>query len=587
MDAASEVPHGTPEAPPYWVSEYATRCERYARAVVAGEVVAGKWVRLACARHLRDLDKTAASGYPFEFNERAGARVCRFAEMLPHVKGEWARMTAAGKAPRIKLEDWQVFFLMSLFGWLRRSDGCRRFRMASLYVARKNAKSTIAAAIGWWMFAKDGEPGAEVYSGATSRDQAMEVFRPAQQMGRKIPALPRDLCVEINASNMVRLSDMSKFAPVIGKPGDGASPHCALVDEYHEHTTSDLLDTMLTGMGARRQPLALIISTAGSNLAGPCRDDWKACEATLLSAEADDGSADETRFALIYCADDGDDWTSEIALRKANPNYGISVSAEFLQNQIKKAIAQPRDQGAVKTKHLNLWVTALSGFYDVQKLNAPPVFNSQLRLDDFKGKPCFIGVDAAAKRDISAVVRVFPEADGRTFTAFGRYYLPRATVQLPQHQNYRAWEQAGWLTVCEGNENDFTTLEDDIVSDARDFDVREVDFDPWQLRSTVGRWRQNHGLSCVEIPRTTRSFSDAMKTLDAMIASGRFRHGGDPVLVWALGNVVAKEDAGGNVFPRKEQDAQKIDPAVALLMALSRALTVETTATSAGGFAFL
>lgn len=576
-----------------WREAYAARAHGYARRVVAGEIPAGKWLRLACERHLLDMERAAANtaDFPFVFRVEQAARVCRFVEMLPHVKGEWARQRASGERPRMKLEDWQVFFVASIFGWVKRDGGGRRFRTACLYVARKNGKSQTAAALGWWMFAKDGEPGAEVYSGATSRDQAMEVFRPAQQMARLVPELAQELGVEVNASSLVRFAgDMSKFVPVIGKPGDGASPHCALVDEYHEHPTSDLVDTMLTGMGARKQPLLLIISTAGSNLAGPCREDWKACEDVLLAAQAKDWArVDETRFALVYAADESDDWTSDVALAKANPNLGVSVSREFLRDQIKLAITQPRNQGAVKTKHLNLWVTAASGFFDVQKLGAPPVSNPALRLEDYAGRPCFIGVDGAAKRDISAVALVFPDPDGKSYTAFGRYYLPRATVDLPQNQHYRGWEAGGWLTVCEGNENDFQQLEDGIVEDAKRFAVQEIDYDPWQLRANVGRWRTLHGLTCVEIPRTTKSFSDTMKTLDAMIASGRFHHGGNPVLTWAMGNVVAKEDAGGNVFPRKEQDAQKIDPAVALLMALNRALAKadEPPAAPAAGFAFI
>jgi len=574
-----------PVAPP----DGAARADRYARAVAAGEIPAGKWARLACERHLADLARAEADeAFPYCYDAAQAARVCRFIGKLPHVKGEWARVPPDGKIPRIALEDWQCFFIASIFGWIKRADGTRRFRSASLYVPRKNGKSIIAAAIGWWMFACDGEPGAEVYSGATSRAQAMEVFKPAQQMARKIPALAEQNGVEVNASNMVRLTDNCKFEPVIGKPGDGASPHCALVDEYHEHPTSDLVDTMLTGMGARRQPLLLIISTAGSNLAGPCRDDWKACEDTLLAASAKDyARVDETRFAVIYSADPEDDWTAEATLRKANPNFGVSVGADFLREQIRLAIAQPRNQGAVKTKHLNLWVTAMSGFFDVQKLGLPPVSAPQLRLDDFAGKPCYIGVDAAAKRDICAVVRVFPAADGKSFAAFGRYYLPRAAVALPQSQNYRAWETAGWLAVCDGNVNDFDLLESDVVADAKRFDVREVDFDPWQMQPVVGRWRATHGLTCVEIPRTTKSFSDTMKTLDALIADGRFHHAGDPVLVWALGNVVAREDPGGNVFPRKEQDGQKIDPAVALLMALHRALANAGEEAPAAGFSFV
>jgi hypothetical protein len=563
--------------------DFAALADSYVADVLDGIIPACKWVRLACARHRNDLWRAENDpSWNFEYNAAMGARVCRFAEMLPHVKGEWARADTSGYSPRIRLEPWQCFLLCSLFGWVRKDTGKRRFRQASIYLARKNGKSSLAAIIGLWMFAKDEEPGAEVYSGATSRDQANEVFKPAQNMAKKCPDLLAAGGITVQASGLFRLRELAKLTAVIGKPGDGASPHCAIVDEYHEHGTSDLHDTMQTGMAARSQPLLLIISTAGSNLAGPCRDDWRACEAMLTAADERGqriGSAvvvDDSRFALIYTADEADDWTDESIWVKANPNLGVSVPVDFIRQQVNGALAQPRNQGAVKTKHLNLWVTAMSGYFDVQAFNAPPVSSESLRIEDFSGKPCFVGVDAAAKRDISAIIQLFPWKDGDVshYTAFGRYYLPRATVDLPQNQHYRAWEAAGWLTVCDGNENDFGLHEREVVEDAKRFAIQEVCFDPWQLRATVGRWRTEHGLPCIEIPRTTKSFSDTMKELDAAIASGRFHHRADPVLAWAMSNVVAKEDAGGNVFPRKEAEAQKIDPAIALLMAFNRALAM-------------
>ena len=568
-----------PATPP---RDWSALLETYVTDVLAGNIPAGKWLRLACERHRRDIVRSTEDGtWPYTFDWARASRVCRFAEMLPHVKGKWARATPAGWAPRIKLEPWQVFIVASLFGWVWRTNGRRRFRHASIYVARKNGKSTLAAAIGLWMFGKDGEPGAEVYSGATSMKQAKEVFTPAWQMCKKCPPMVEGLGITITASKLLRLIDASVFEPVIGKPGDGASPHCALVDEYHEHGTSELHDTMVTGMGAREQPLLLIISTAGSNLAGPCREDWKACESLLKDSSAGT-DVDETQFAVIFAADQEDDWTTEEAARKANPNYEVSVSKEYLDAQVTSAIAQARKQAAVKTKHLNLWVTAKNGYFDVQKLSAPPVAAPALKLADFAGRPCFLGLDASAKRDICAKIRLFPDADGSTFTLFGQYYLPRATVDLPQNQHYRSWEASGWLTVTEGNENDFGLYEAGVVEDSKTFAVREVCYDPWQLIAMIQRLRQTNGLQCVEVPKTVKSFSDPMKTVDAMIASGRIRHSGDPVFVWAMGNVVAKVDHNDNVFPNKEQEAQKIDPAVALLMAMCRALAQPQAVSSAG-----
>ena len=233
----------------------------YATEVVAGKIIACKWHRLACQRHLTDLGRIGKDGFPYVWNPvlqnkagrdyRPAERICKFAQLMPHIKGDWA---AAGQL--IKLEPWQVFVLASIFGWVHVRTGKRRFRGADIIVPRKNAKSTLAAVIGLYMLGPDEEFGAEIYSGATSQDQAMEVFRPAMLMAKATPRYCQQYGVTVNVSNLSIGENNSKFEPVIGKPGDGASPSCAIVDEYHEHKTAELFDTMKTGMGAR--PMAAL-----------------------------------------------------------------------------------------------------------------------------------------------------------------------------------------------------------------------------------------------------------------------------------------------------------------------------------------
>ncbi len=534
----------------------------YARDVIAGKIPACQHVVNACRRHERDMESQKSKAWPYTYDEKKAERVCRFMEMLPHVKGKWARAGANGPG-LLKLEGWQCFIICSIFGWVKKTDGKRRFRKASIYVPRKNAKSTTASGFAWWMFAKDGEPGAEVYSGATTEKQAWEVFGPARQMAIVQPEMPEGLGVTVNAASMVRLSDASKFEPIIGKPGDGASPHCAIVDEYHEHATSELHDTMITGMGAREQPLLLIISTAGSNLAGPCRDDWKDCEKILEGTYTD-----ETHFCIIYTVDAGDDWTSELALRKANPNYDVSISREFLLAQLEVAKRDPRAQSTFKTKHLNMWVTAKSGFFNLQRWSE--LANPTLRLEDFEHRECFLAGDFASKHDIAALMLLFPLENG-AYAAFGRYYLPRATVDLPENQHYRAWEIAGRITATEGNVTDVLRLVDDAAEYARRFQVIEMPFDPnraWGLSTQL----QNAGVPVIEYRNTVLTMSEPMKQLDALIRAGKIIHDGDPVLSWAISNVVSRTDRKDNVFPDKERAENKIDPVVGLIMAVGRAM---------------
>ena len=242
--------------------------DAYAADVAAGRILACKWVRLACARYGRDRAREADAAWPYRLDLAKAERVCRFVELLPHTKGKWA-----AQRQLLKLEPWQVWILVTVFGFVRKKDGLRRFRKSVKVVPRKNGKSALSAPVGLYMLAADGEFGAEVYSGATTEKQAWEVFRPARLMAQATPELLAQFGIQVNASNIHILANGSRFEALIGKPGDGSSPSCAIIDEYHEHDTPDQHDTMLTGMGAREQPLMWIITTAGDNLAGPCYDE--------------------------------------------------------------------------------------------------------------------------------------------------------------------------------------------------------------------------------------------------------------------------------------------------------------------------
>ena len=557
---------------------YAAIATQYARDVVDGRIPACKWHKLACQRHLDDIARSEDPAWPYRYDEAKGARVCRFIELLPHVKGKWAKKdprTLEGQ--RIRLEAWQCFKTCMLFGWVKKKDGLRRFRKASIYEPRKNAKSTWGVGVGHWMLGKDNEPGAEIYSGATSEKQAWETFGPARRMCVADTNLRDGLKITVLAAGLVIEAENSKWEPVIGKPGDGASPHLALIDEYHEHQTSDLRDTMETGMGAREQPLSLIISTAGSNLAGPCREDWKTCEKILGRVP---GFEDETHFCLIYTIDDGDDWTSEAALRKANPNADVSVSMEYLRAQQATAKRDPRAQNIFKTKHLNIWTAAKSSYYNIQEWHA--CANHDLTIEDFAGKPCYLSADFASKHDMVALMALFPVGD--KFAVFGKYYLPRATVDLPENQHYRAWEAAGHLTVTDGNITDIDALIEEAAAMNAKYQVLEMPFDPNRAWGVSTRLQQR-GLKVIEYRNTILTMSEPMKELGALAKSGRIEHDGDPILAWAMSNVTGEEDKKQNVYPNRESPTQKIDPVVSLLFALGRA-RLAPTLPGPGGFSF-
>lgn len=547
---------------------YAGIAERYARDVVSGKIPACRWVRLACQRHMDDLTRSKGKVFPYRFDPEVARKACTFIELLPHVKGKWA-----AKSERLVLAPWQVFKTACLFGWVRKKDGLRRFRKALILEPRKNGKSAWAAGVGLYMLSLDGEHGSEVYSGATTEKQAWEVFRPARLMALKTPALLSAAGIEVNASNLHILANGSRFEPMIGRPGDGSSPHCAIIDEYHEHDTDDMVSTMETGMGAREQPLMLVITTAGSNVAGPCY------QMVVEARRMLDGITDDPElFALMYGIDaphgkpedpdyvQGDDWTKPETLRKANPNFDVSVKGEFLLAQQRDAINNARKASAFRTKHLNEWVFAKEAYFNVAKWMASA--DPSLRMEDFSGQPCTVGLDLASKVDIAAAVFLFRKPAGG-FAAFGKFYLPEKTIELEATGNYATWTRAGRLIQTDGDMIDHGRILDDLVEASQRFTIESIGYDPAQATMLVTEM-QAVGLPVFEFRHTVLNMSEPMKEVEALIRGGKIAHDGDPCFAWQIGNVVAKEDAKDNVYPRKERPENKIDGAVALIMAMGR-----------------
>ena len=544
---------------------------KWAKQVVAGKVPACKWVVLACQRHLDDLKKSKSRDYLYKFEPKLAEKKILFVELLPHTKGEWAL-----KRMKIQLEPWQKFGIAVTFGWVRKKDGYRRFRESYWEVPRKNGKSAIAAGVALNMFANDGEFGSEVYSGATTEKQAWEVFKPARLMALRSPELIEAAGIQINAASLERPEDGAIFEPIIGDPPDGQSPHCAIVDEYHEHPDSRLYDTMQTGMGARRQPLIFTITTAGYNIEGPCYDLRSRVQDMLLGTVPDD-----ELFGWIWTIDEGDDWTDPKVLAKANPNFDVSVYEDFLISQQTKAINNASRQNSFKTKHLNVWVSARSAFFNMEHWKKRA--NPDLRFDDFETTPCLMSIDLASRIDIAARVNLFYWVDEQGFIQYRSispwFYLPEETVfandekESGTQKMYQKWQNQGLLEVHDGAENNFKLIAQDLIADAGKVPLSEVPHDEWggfQIAKDI----EEAGYDAVKIPKTVKTFSPAMRELEAALKSGRFQHDGNPILGWMVGNVVSNEDANRNVFPRKHTNAKKIDGAVALLMGISRAMVL-------------
>lgn len=537
----------------------------YARGVVKGKIPAGEYVRLACQRHLDDLIQSKAKRYPYRFDKGLAARAIHFIELLPHTKGRWA-----AKRERITLAAWQRFCVGVIFGWVRKSDGRRRFREAYLEVPRKNGKSVLAAAIGLYCLIADGEFGAEVYSGATTEKQAWEIFRPARLMAKRCKGLVDHFGLEINASNLLRTADFSRFEPLVGNPGDGSSPSCAIVDEYHEHKSSDLYDTMNSGMGARDQPLMLVVTTAGSNMSGPCYEKRAEIKKILKGIF----EADRT-FGVIYGLDPHDDWRSPQSWRKANPNLGVSLSEDYLAAQVASAIRSPSRQNAVKTKHLNAWVGAKAAWLNMEHWarQADPT----LCIEDFGDCDSWIGLDLATKLDIAALISLFRRNNAGVshYYIFPHFYLPEDALEDSKNaKTYQGWAEQEFLQIMDGAEIDFQQVQDDILALPTRQHVVELVYDPWQA-TQIAQAVRAEDMEAVEYRNTVGNLSPPMREFEAALAAGRVHHTDNPVLNWMASNVVARVDAKENIYPRKELPDNKIDGMIATLFAMGRAMLAD------------
>lgn len=543
----------------------------YARDVVDGHVAACKWVMLACQRHLRDYRHRRRLGLIWDLP--AALDVIDFFErVLKHSKGEWAGQALA-------LEPWEKFFVGSIYGWKRArhkrwrdklpngkihdTAGTRRFRTVLMLVPRKNGKSTIGAGLGVYAMVGDDEPGAEIYVTATKRDQARIIFDESKRMVRKSPSLSKE--IEVFAHNMHIVETAAKFEPLSkeAKTAEGFNPSLGLHDELHAHKTREMWDVIQTGMGARRQPLNIGISTAGSNMAGICYEEFDYARKVLQRVFDDD-----TFFALIYTVDDGDDWRDPAVWAKANPNAGVSVSPTYLREQFAKAEKLPSEQSSFKSRHLNIWVGAKDQWMDMSWWAdcAEPGLN----LDDFAGADAYIGIDLASRIDLAALRIILRKGDD--IYGFGRYWLPHDLVTAGAHSthaNYAGWAAAKWLELTPGGTIDQGLIKEYLLELCRKFQVIEIGLDPYQAVKLMGELL-DEDLPVVEVGATVKNFSAPMREWEGEIRDGRYHHADDPVMTWTMSNVVAVMDKKDNIFPNKEMPANKIDPVVAEIMARNR-----------------
>lgn len=525
----------------------------YALDVVLGEIPNCSFVIGACERFLRDFESCKLETYQYHFDVERAERYLRLVQKFNHVKGQW-------DTENIIYLPWQNFAFMNIQGFRHRGSNFPKYRVAHIEVPRGQGKSAMASQAALYDLALDNPKGNEISCVATKTDQARIVLDSARAMAKANVKFLKSSGVEVLAHKIVH-DESNSFVRALSsddKSLDGLNDKLAICDELHA-MSSDLFDVVYSGMSKRRDSLLLCITTAGFST-----DSVGYSQSVYAKRVAKGEIKDEQFFALIYTIDDGDDIFSEESWKKANPSFGFSVDPVTLQAKSQKAKETPRDLPNFKVKHLNLWISEANAFFDLTAWDK--CADPNIKLEDWIGDKCFVGIDLASKIDLTSLFYTFRK-DG-IYYLFDKTYIPEATVSQARNALYDDCVARGYLIQTPGEAIHYPKLKEDFVASSKNHNIINALYDPWNAVS-FAQDCQEERIEMVEFRMNTANLSEATKNFDALIRQAKVRHNGSPLLKWCLGNVVCKEDAAGNVFPRKSNEKLKIDPIIACIMTIA------------------
>ncbi len=543
--------------------------------VLSNKIPSCKRVKLACKRFRNDLKRAGTDQFPYVFDLEAAEHMCAFIESLPHIEGTWA-----ARGENIRLLGWQAFLISQIGGWRHMVTWVRRFRTAYVEVPRKNGKSTLLAGVGLYFLVPDGEPGAKVYSAAASTHQARIVFDAARVMALtgRVEGVDIDglLGLHVEEHKIKTEDPAAVFQPIASqtKSKDGKNPHCAIVDELHEHDKRDVWDSMASALGAREQPLLIAITTAGYNTAGICYEQRKYVQRIL------DGTfEDDSYFGLIFEADEGDEPGDLATWEKANPSLHEAKSLQYMQDEWKKAASSPAAMGEFLRKHLDIWTSVGASAIDMAAWRASE--DPTLDLADYAGRRAYIGVDLATRNDPASVVVLIPDGpkDDR-FLVFSWHFLPEKVVEADGNEHLWGWRRDGHIFTTPGAELDLRMVEALVMQLAGQGDdswgwaglpelnVDMVIYDALFASQMAATW-EAAGINAVELRSRASNLNEPFNKLIASVDDHRVINDGNPVLTWMAGNTLLKQVQGGDyIYPAKLAPEDKIDGIIALINAL-------------------
>lgn len=499
------------------------------------------------------------------YDEKKAQHAINFIHYLKHTKGQWHGVP-------FELLPWQDTIIRELFGTVK-ENGYRQYNTAYIEIPKKNGKSELAAAIALLMTCGDGEWGAEVYGCASDRQQASIVFDVAVDMVDQCPALKKRFKPVMSVKRLV-YQPTNSFYQVLSAEAytkHGLNVHAVVFDELHAQPNRDLYDVMTKGSGdARLQPLFFLITTAGTDRHSICYEVHQKAVDVLEGRKHD-----PTFYPVIYGIKDDADWTDERNWYLANPSLGHTIDIEKVRHAFQSAKENAAEENLFRQLRLNQWVKQSTRWMQMEKWDAcdAPIVMEQLR-----GRECFGGLDLSSTTDITAFVLVFPpRTEEESYIVLPYFWMPSDNLHIRvrrDHVPYDVWERKGYIQTTDGNVVHYGFIEAFIEDLGKTYPIKEIAFDRWGAVQMV-QHLEDKGFTVVPFGQGYKDMSPPSKELMKLVLQQNLRHGGHPVLRWMMDNIYVKTDPAGNIKPDKEKSTERIDGAVALIMALDRAIRNE------------
>lgn len=546
----------------------------YCHDVINGQVIACQKHIWACMRFLSDVEREGKEDFPYIFDDDKALRFFEWMHLFRHTKGVL-------RGERIQPHEIQVFIFGNIYGWVHKDTGYRRFRKAYWQVGRKNAKSQSLAAVATYEQMAFGENMAEVYIGATKTEQAKIVWNESEAMLKSCPELQGKYKVAYGKiTHLNSNSIMRALSKEDRKTGDGLNPQCAIIDEYHAHDTDEILNVLDSGMIARTQPLTMIITTAGVNIASPCHRVEYHYVGRLLNP--DDPATNDTYFAMINELDkdeDGnlvDDIRDERAWLKANPiAASYPAGLKNIRERLREALEKPEMMDDFLTKNMNIWINQKEKAYVRMDRWAACGANEENPFPDLQGYIGYLGSDLSMKIDLTSVGFVFPLGDGR-YAVTSHSFMPEDTLAAKEKTDnvpYSLWVRQGWITLTPGSVVDYNFIKAYVKRTVEEngWNIRENCYDPYNA-TQFAQDMEAEGFEAVEIRQGINTLGEPTKNFRDLVLEKKIIHNNNPVLTWAIGNAVTRQDHNLNIMLDKDKSRMRIDPIAAVINAHVRAM---------------